>query len=727
MRLAAGCLLAVLGLSACGNSSAPSSFGSGGSSAGSGGMAGIASGGSSGQLNDPTLGGPCVDDDQCDDGFDCTSDRCDLALGRCRFAPMNDRCADGVYCNGIEQCVPGFGCRLGDPVACSDQSTCSIDRCIESTRSCENVLRDADGDGDPVWNCGGTDCDDNRAEVNGKATEVCDNRIDDDCDGETDEADCVAPAHDTCADALVVDASGNYELSLLAAREDFALSCVEPGSSRRDAVVALSVPNGAPLDIDVTASTSDFGLGLAFALSCSDATSELICAAGTLPAGASGRVARITAHSVPPGAYPLYVSGLFDGDVSLKVAFSEATDAPSNETCDTALELRPGEPALARLTGTLLDVSSACQGAVGDLLYRFELQEAADVVLSAVPLDANGTPTLSLRDERCTTKNTELDCRAGTQPRLYERALPPGVYYVAVGATGPSDVELRLTLSPPTEAPLDEGCASPPLLPSGSTRDLDFSKHVNSFSSECLPGAVDATYRLSLEQRSDVLLVERLSSGDSGAVSLLGADCNPKSSRACVSDDARALCTCSPFTGSICSNSAPVRARVYDVPAGEYSVVLESALGSPAQITAFTRPAQPSTLVALSDTCDDALVIPEAGGRFSGSTSNANPDYSASCDFGIGESAPDQLLKLHLSETRRVILDAGGSDYATIIAVRTGAECPGREVERACAPGCSARRSFLDLTLPEGDYYVQIDGYVGASGHWVLDVFMADP
>jgi hypothetical protein len=36
---------------------------------------------------DPTLGGPCVDDKQCDDQLPCTFDACDPNLKRCRNLP----------------------------------------------------------------------------------------------------------------------------------------------------------------------------------------------------------------------------------------------------------------------------------------------------------------------------------------------------------------------------------------------------------------------------------------------------------------------------------------------------------------------------------------------------------------------------------------------------------------------------------------------------------------
>jgi hypothetical protein len=47
------------------------------------------------------------------------------------------------------------------------------------------------------------------------------------------------------------------------------------------------------------------------------------------------------------------------------------------------------------------------------------------------------------------------------------------------------------------------------------------------------------------------------------------------------------------------------------------------------------------------------------------------------------------------------------------------------ELPLACAPGYRAGRSYLDLDLQAGDYFIQIDGYDGDAGAWKLDVFTA--
>jgi hypothetical protein len=98
-------------------------------------------------------------------------------------------CADGTFCNGEETCDPANasanaeGCVAAtDP--CLSGQTCdeAMDRCVTE---CAGGL-DADGDGIPSIDCGGTDCDDSRATVYPGASEFCDAMdIDEDCDPTT--------------------------------------------------------------------------------------------------------------------------------------------------------------------------------------------------------------------------------------------------------------------------------------------------------------------------------------------------------------------------------------------------------------------------------------------------------------------------------------------------------------------------------------------------------------
>jgi hypothetical protein len=189
----------------------------------------------------------------------------------------------------------------------------------------------------------------------------------------------------------------------------------------------------------------------------------------------------------------------------------------------------------------------------------------------------------------------------------------------------------------------------------------------------------------------------------------------------CVTEDDRVGCTV--------SNLSPVRTAAHNLAPGTYSVVVEGSLPTQVTATALRRPAQPPFVVAFADTCENAIEIPPQGGFFQGNTANANADYDAGCDLQAqGEGgAADQMLSLVLSEEKRVVLDMLGSPYDTLLTVRQGPECPGEQVANGCSAGVNAARSYLDLTLPSGEYFVQVDGFAREEGAWFLDVYVVDP
>src|SRR6267154_1773246 len=88
----------------------------------------------------PILGQACLDDSQCDDGIDCTLDSCNRELKRCQFVLDDSRCQNGVFCDGVERCDGDLGCRQGAILDCNDDMTCTIDSCIEATKTCAHKL-----------------------------------------------------------------------------------------------------------------------------------------------------------------------------------------------------------------------------------------------------------------------------------------------------------------------------------------------------------------------------------------------------------------------------------------------------------------------------------------------------------------------------------------------------------------------------------------------------------
>jgi hypothetical protein len=655
-------------------------------------------------------GGPCIDDRSCDDGVSCTSDVCDAALSRCHFVPDDSRCDDGAYCNGREECAPVVGCRHGEAVACSDGTPCTIDACDETTDSCSHTPRDADGDGDPDGNCpSGGDCNDADPAISSQRPEICSNDIDDNCNGVVDEVDCVSPKYDLCSAPLDVTASSSFVLNTAAAHLDYAASCVSTSSRYRDLVVAVHVPSGGGEDVDlVLQGTGGAAVSMAAASSCGDASSEITCAEGAFTTGGTP-VARLRLRGLAEGIYPVYLFSDSPALLTLSVDYVPAEPKPANETCGTAEPISPGVPVTASLVDAAADLTSACGLPFADLVYDFVLTEARDVRVFASSKDSNGTPILSLRNAECTADAAEILCHEDTNDALYYRALGPGHYFLAVGATGPSDVDVLLQSDAPTVKPSNENCSGAPDLVPAVTTTVDLVDHMDDVRLGCGVGMPDAAYALTIGVPSDVLLAMGVSSGDTAAVSLSKPAC-----------DESAVESCS--TGS----ATPLRTLTRDVPPGDYRVVVESKKSNPVTVTAFLRPTMAPFLVPFSDDCSQAIEIPETGGSFQGNTANSTNDFTASCDVGGGPAAPDQLLHLRLQKTRRVVFDSRGSDYATIIDVRAGSACPGDEVIGGCSAGYSSGRSFIDLTLPAGDYWVQMDGYDSSSGPWVLDVFSSE-
>jgi hypothetical protein len=719
--LVSGLTLGALPL-ACGTDRVKSPFGPSAGGAGAGGEgpqgdAGLMIVSDAGDPVDPTLGGPCHDDGQCHDAVDCTRDYCDLELGRCRFEPDDGSCRSS-FCGGQERCDVRLGCVPGDIVSCSDGSTCTIDVCDEATQSCRHEPRDADGDGDPTHNCGGGDCDDTDPSVSSLTSEVCGNQRDDDCDGEIDESDCATPDYDTCDSTLEVTEPGYFDLDLTATKLDYPNECATEAAGFRDAVLEVVLPEGGPYDLDVTAKLDSHLLALGTEAACGGGGQVSCVPSYVSPVGAS--VARLLLRGLEPGRYPVYVAADTEATAQLRVDWRPA-EAERGELCEDAVALTPNGSALTlRLADYQIDSESICDPEqptpdpdspkpvpptrTGDAFVSFSLAEPQDVVLIAEAQNGLGVPLLSLRDASC---KTELTCRRSQPGRLFVRALPAGDYVASVASTGPDDVSVRLQTLPVSDAPAAEGCDHAEPLTPGVEQVVDLSTHQDAVNAQCLAGAPDASFSFELDGKRDVALVGRFADGDEGALSFVNPSC----------DDNHG---CS-------SGGGTLRAVRYGLPTGSYGALIESAQGNPVGISWFERPAAAAVVVPFSDDCSAVVSIPEQGGRFLGNTSNLFADFDAGCDVG-GQAeggAPDQILKLSLSAPRRVILDMIGSAYRTMLSVRRGPSCPGTELPLSCAAGYGATRSFLDLRLQPGDYFVQIDGFAGDSGAWKLDVFTA--
>lgn len=680
-----------------------------GADGGSAGTAAVDASGGTGWADDvpepdPTLGVPCTDDAQCDDGIDCTLDGCDATRGRCRHDPDDRACDDDEFCDGVERCAPRLGCLAGEPVACSDGDVCTVDACDESERSCRHAPRDGDGDGDPDGNCmPGADCDDRDAAVSSLAPEVCANGVDDDCDGTVDEPDCSRAEHDTCEDALEVVASGTYELALSGAASDYAASCA--GDGWRDVVVAVILEEPRAVDLRLEGSGA---MALVAAELCGDAAGESLCAAGAASL-AGGTLARARLHDVGPGAIPITVFGAGVAPLSLQIELGDPAPAPENETCGTARELALGVAVTVPLVSVTQDLVSGCEGWGPDLVYAFDLSRESDVEAFVYADDGLAEPLVAIVGEPCAGLEDEIACARGAPAVARARSLPPGRHFVAVSASAPGDLTLVVEAREPTPPLEGDTCAEPPPLPSGVRRQVELLGAADDVALPCGEAAADAVFAIDAATPVDLLAVLRLSTGDVGTLGVLPAGCGGEAA-ACVN-----------------GSRSPLRSLVRGLGAGSHALVVESRRAHPVEVTAVTRPTATPLLVAFAETCADAVPVPPGGGSLVGSTAGARDDFGASCDAADAAGAPEQMLALSISERSRVLLEARDSAYPALIVVRRGPDCPGDEVPLACSAGAADGPSFLDLVLEAGDYYVQVDGYSGASGAWRLDVFLAPP
>jgi hypothetical protein len=659
----------------------------------------------------PYLGAPCVDDAQCDDNIACTYDSCDKSAGRCLNVPDDTQCDDHIYCDGKERCVPGHGCEPGPVVSCDNGNPCQIATCVEASQSCSYQPRDVDQDGDPDAHCVPQhDCNDLNPNVSSLHAEVCANGIDDNCNGLIDEQPCVVPQGDSCSSPVPLTGGGTVELSTVGANKTFTTSCsVANPQGAQDVVVSISVPPGPLVDLEVWVTSAGAPVSVAIDGACGQANSELACATGT-----SATSLRARARSVAAGTYFAVVTTQSPGAVELRATLLPPTAKPTNVDCASALPIQPGTPTTVQIVDPPTNLASACSSSSGELTYALTLGAAQDVRVAASTIQGSGTPVIGLRDPACASAADELGCRSnGTA--IYERSLPAGRYVITVGASSPIDANLEVDVAPPTAPPADQTCAMPPSVSANQRVVFDLNNHEDAIKDGCFAGGPDAAYAFTLTAASDVLLVGRFPGNEQSSVALDAPACDQASNLLCD-----------------VGYSLPRKGK-RNVAAGDYRAVVTDQLGLQGTLDVLVRPTMAPTNIPPggADTCAQAQPVdaPQGGGFFTGDTSTANADYGNGCDApGVaGAGAPDQVLSLNLAQPQRVIFDMEGSSYETILDVREGSSCPGTPIMGGCYVGQYVEKSFLDVELPAGQYWVIVDGYNLSKGAWYLDVRILPP
>ncbi len=341
------------------------------------------------------------------------------------------------------------------------------------------------------------------------------------------------PANDRCPGAADISGGGFFVGTMVDTYRDYPPSCSTALPSDVVYVFTTTDPQ------DVTVSVSPIGAAVnyvaALRTTCADGATEIACR--------SGNPARFTRRSLPAGTYYVVVSGPATGPGDSFVLFltiAPPTPTPANDICTGAPDVSAGGTFVGSTTACGDDYEPTCTGAAGylDIVYRLDLAGAADVTLALGSAAADSF--LDLRSGACGTGTTSIRCLSGASPRIFQRNVPAGSYWILVETQTEATTTIDVTVGPPTSAcdgapviNVDYGAGSTfTYTTTGTTagRPNDFVPGCLSFST-----APDMPYRLVLPFRSSVTFTSD-TIGYDGALHVRSA-CDVASSEVGCNDD----------------------------------------------------------------------------------------------------------------------------------------------------------------------------------------------
>jgi hypothetical protein len=274
---------------------------------------------------------------------------------------------------------------------CNDGLACTTDRCVAGV--CESTQVDGDGDGQISTECAGTDCNDRNGAVFVGAPEVCDDRIDNNCNGATDEG-CVAP--DNCDTAERVDlSSGRARVTgdTTGLMANYRTPCAM--GARPDAVYRIDIAPGTDVRIETSGSVD---VVLAASTSCGSFESRQ-CNDDRTQRDTN---ARLWLHNAP-GTWFILVTGFATGPYTVDF---ETTMAASDRCRAGLLDITTG--------GTVVGIPSEMRegGTCGGDRLRESMFLYNSNTFRTLTMTAPYRPYLSVRSPDCSV-DSEQACETG--------------------------------------------------------------------------------------------------------------------------------------------------------------------------------------------------------------------------------------------------------------------------------------------------------------------------
>lgn len=616
--------------------------------------------------------GECVAGNDPCGGSECAVATCTEA-GGCSLAGDDSMCDDGEPCNGAERCDVRLGCRAGAPPSCNDADICTIDAC-EPGVGCVYEPFDGDGDGEASRTCGGSDCNDRLASIGPHAAEICDNGIDDDCDGAIDiEQEGCRPTNDTCASAEDITPTGlgtfRFRRTTVGFANDTTLACtVSTTDTRRagpDAVFVLRLTEARDVTLQVEGLQYNAGIVLRELAACAEGP-DLKCSA---PSSSSVEPV-LRRRNLPAGEYAIFVKTRAAAAFTLAVTLAETSGVQADICADDVLDISAGgsfaggiEDHDYELSCHTSTISAYPEAAFRIVVPTGEFRDVRLLGTVRTPTGSTSTPYLELTSACGDDEAALSECISGsssTGGELLLRGLPEGTYYVLLEGSyttaGVGSYTLEAEVLPSAGREPGDSCdPGVPVVVTESTpgtvdlASLDAVRDEGEFCGANRAGYRDAFFTFTLAEERDVLV--RTSSTARHWVGL-SSECGEVAS------------------GVDCAASASgvAERRFLRVPAGTHYLDVSTLADSgtlTAEITTFAPTPRPG-----NDLCAGATPLVDGA-----VTDVPLPEYSDDVDYSCGGTeALDAYYTFTLATPRFVVLRAEGASSMAILSA--GCDAP---------------------------------------------------
>jgi hypothetical protein len=383
----------------------------------------------------------------------------------------------------------------------------------------------------------------------------------------------------------------------------------------------------------------------------------------------------------------------------------EAADCGSqlHDTCADALDVSAGGTFSVGLSGAKPDYAPSCTAAgAGDVAFMFTIKEPRDVTLIGRGLLSDGveeTAVVAVRSN-CGDSGTEIDCSRGFPGQLRLRSLPAGEYFVIVSSALSAQALLEARFEPPTEGPTNTSCETAlPLPVTGNARfEASFVDVGDDEAISCgFEGANDLVYSFRLEQPRDVEIAAASATGERMNFAIRTECDEPASTLRCVSD-------------------SPAWARLFQLPANTYYIILESSPAREVDFSlnvAFLDPSEPP----VGQSCDtpvDLLLDTETPG----SLANHQDLVEVHCGCSGGDCnlfLPDIIYSVEVEEPSDLALHVEGGSSLFAYDFRSACDDIGSQLSCSRALGNGGRIR----NLAPGSYYLVLES-PGAGNFTIL-------